>query len=81
MNKTNENASLETLNGLLDPFLKCLAQLKKSELKERIISNIYHPLLENNKTVVEESSEDEEAMAKKEHLYRTVDGGKLPPKT
>ena len=25
MNKTNENASLETLNGLLDPFLKCLA--------------------------------------------------------
>ena len=50
-------------------------------MKERIISNIYHPLLENNKTVKEESSDDEEAMAKKEHYHRTVDGGKLPPKT
>jgi len=50
-------------------------------LKERIISNIYHPLLENNKTVKEESSDDEEAMAKKEHYHRTIDGGKLPPKT
>ena len=53
----------------------------KSELKERIISNIFHPLLENNVTVKEESSDDEEAMAKKEHLHRTVDGGKLPPRT
>jgi len=81
MNKTNENASLETLNLLLDPFLKSLAKIGKSELKERIISNIFHPLLENNVTVKEESSDDEEAMAKKEHLHRTVDGGKLPPRT
>ena len=37
--------------------------------------------MENNKTQKEESSDDEAEMAKKEKWHRTVDGGKLPPKT
>ena len=61
------------------------SQLHKGVLlytkKERITENIFKPLLENNKTVKEESSDDEEAMIKKEKWHRTVDGGKMPPKT
>jgi len=37
--------------------------------------------LENNKTIKDTSSEDEEEFAKREHYHRHVDGGKLPPKT
>jgi hypothetical protein len=72
---------LEILVKVLDPFLRALGKLTNGELKERINDNIFRPLLENNKTVKEESSDDEEAMAKKEKWHRTVDGGKLPPKT
>lgn len=44
------------------------------------MDKIFKPLLENNKTVQQES-EDEEEMQKKENYHRYVDGGKLPPKT
>jgi hypothetical protein len=37
--------------------------------------------MENNKTERDESSTDEEEMAQKEKYHRTVDGGKLPPRT
>ena len=46
-----------------------------------MIDKIFHPLLENNKTIRDCSSEDEEELAKQEHYHRHVDGGKLPPKT
>jgi len=62
------------------PFLKALGHLPNGELKERIVDNIFKPILENNKTVNEES-DDEEVMKKKEKYHRTIDGGKLPPKT
>jgi len=45
---------------ILDPFLKSLGKLTNGELKERITDSIFKPLLENNKTAKEESSEDEE---------------------
>ena len=75
-----EGASLENISQILGPFLKSLAHLPNGELKERIIDNIFKPILENNKTV-HEDSDDEEVMAKKEKYHRTIDGGKLPPKT
>jgi len=81
LNNVDQDASLEILTMILDPFLKALGKLTNGELKERITDNIFKPLLENNKTQKEESSEDEEAFAKKEKWHRTVDGGKLPPKT
>ena len=60
--------------------MKALATIENKEIKERIINNIFHPILENNKTV-RESSDNEEEIAKQEHYHRHVDGGKLPPKT
>ena len=81
LNKVDKDVSLEILVKILDPFLRALGKLTNGELKERITSSIFNPLLENNKTMKEESSDDEEAMAKKEKWHRTVDGGKLPPKT
>lgn len=43
--------------------------------------NVFKPLLENNKTIPEPSSSDEEEMQKKEHYHRHVDGGKMHPRT
>lgn len=64
---------------MCEPFLKVLASAETKELKERITEKIFHPLLENNKTV--QNDEDEEELAKREHYYRHVDGGKLKPST
>lgn len=80
MNKVDNLVSLDNLAAILDPFLGSLALISNGELKERIIDQIFNPLLENNKTIKDES-EDEEEMAKKEKYHRFVDGGKLPPKT
>lgn len=66
---------------MLDPFLKALAAIQNREVKERIIDNIFHPLLENNKTLPEPGSSDEEEMVKKEHYHRHIDGGKMNPRT
>ena len=81
MNKIQPNASMEELAALLDPFLKTIGIISNGELKERVIDKIFHPILENNKTVQEESSDDEEKMAKAEHRHRYIDGGQMPPKT
>lgn len=82
MNNIDSKASLERLAALLDPFLKALGQLSNGEIKERIIENIFHPLLENNKTeVVEDSSDEEERFKRLEHRHRYVDGGKMNPRT
>ena len=62
MNKCDQDGSLEILAKLLDPFLKAMGQISNGELKERIIEKVFHPILENNKTVIEESSEDEETI-------------------
>lgn len=67
--------------SLLEPFLKALITITNKEIKERISENVFKPLLENNKTIKENSSDDEEEMAKKEHRHRHMDGGKLNPKT
>jgi len=61
--------------------LKSLAQIENKELKERIIEKVFNPLLENNKTEVQDSSTDDEEMEQREKHHRYVDGGKLPPKT
>jgi len=50
MNKVDAEAPLETLASLLEPFLKSLGAISNKELKERIIDNIFKPILENNKT-------------------------------
>lgn len=81
MNKVDADATLEVLADLLHPYLKTIAQITNGELKERIIDNIFNPILESNRTIMEEESNDEEEMAKKENYHRFVDGGKLPPKT
>ena len=81
MNKVDKVISLENMASLLDPFLKALISISNKEIKERISENVFKPLLENNKTIKENSSDDEEEMAKKEHRHRHVDGGKLNPKT
>jgi len=60
MNKVESEASLETIANLLDPFLKSLALIPNGELKDRIIDKIFNPILENNKTELEVSSDDEE---------------------
>ena len=75
MNSVQPNASMEELAALLDPFLKTLGLITHGELKERVVDKIFHPILENNKTVQDESSDDEEKMAKKEHYHRFIDGG------
>ena len=80
MNNVDSEISLDNLAAILDPFLKSLAKIHNGELKERIVEQIFNPLLENNKTQVEES-DDEEEMAKREQHHRLIDGGKLPPKT
>lgn len=83
VNKIDKEASLETLANLLEPFLIALGKAKTKEVKDRIIGNIFHPILENNKTQTESSDEEAAAaeLAKQEHYHRHVDGGKLPPKT
>jgi len=63
MNSVDSDVSLDNLAAIIDPFLKALGRLHNGELKERIIEQVFHPLLENNKTLVDESS-DEEEMAK-----------------
>ena len=80
MNKVDSNASLETIADMILPFLKSLAAIENAALKERIIERVFNPLLENNKTIVD-PSDDEEEMAKKEHYHRHVDGGKMNPRT
>jgi AAA+ superfamily predicted ATPase len=56
-----------------------LGSVSNREVKERIVENIFKPLLNNNKTVIE-SEDSEEYMQKREEHHRKVDGGKLPPK-
>jgi hypothetical protein len=79
INKVDSQASLDTLASLLEPFLMSLGSITNREVKDRISDNIFKPLLENNKTIKEDSS-DEEELVKLEHHHRHVDGGKLPPK-
>lgn len=68
--------------SLLEPFLVALGKAKTKEVKERIIDNVFHPILENNKTITEDDEEAAAAeLAKQEHYHRHIDGGKLPPKT
>lgn len=81
LNQTDSSLSLERISDLLYPFMKALASIENREVKERIIEKIFHPILENNKTVVEPSSSDEEEMQKREHYHRHVDGGKMHPRT
>lgn len=62
--------------------MKALSSLQNKEVKDRIVDKIFNPLLENNKTLPEPSSgEEEEEMAKQEHYHRHVDGGKIHPRT
>ena len=82
LNNVDKDASLEQLASLLQPFLRNLAQLSSCELRERLIEKVFYPVLENNTTEkAVDSEEEEEAMKRKEKHHRTVDGGKLPPKT
>jgi hypothetical protein len=82
LNNVDKDASLEQLASLLQPFLRSLAQLSSCELRERLIEKVFYPVLENNTTEkAVDSEEEEEAMKRKEKHHRTVDGGKLPPKT
>lgn len=76
LNKTKSECSLDIIAQLLDPFLRSLGQLESGEIKERIISKIFRPLLENNKT---QDLPDEEEMEEAERKHRFVDGAKLPP--
>jgi hypothetical protein len=62
MNSVDSDISLDNLAAIIDPFLKALGRLHNGELKERIIDQLFHPLLENNKTQVDET-DDEEYMA------------------
>jgi len=55
LNKVDSEASLEVLVQILHPFLKSLGKLTNGELKERITGSIFKPMLENNKTVPEDS--------------------------
>lgn len=69
---------------MLEPFLKAIGSVSSKEVRDRIMENIFHPLLENNKTSMETSDDEAAAaaeLAKQEHYHRHVDGGKLPPKT
>lgn len=81
LNKVDAGASLDVLASLLDPFLKALGVLESGELKERISEQIFKPILENNKTMPDESSEDEEKNEKNDKHYREVDGGRMNPNT
>lgn len=65
LNKADDAISLEVISDLLDPFLKALASIQNKEIKERIIDKVFHPLLENNKTIREEPGLNEaEELAK-----------------
>jgi len=63
LNKVDKDASLENIAKLLEPFLMAIAGCECKELSERIQDNIFKPILENNKTIPDES-DDEEEMAK-----------------
>lgn len=72
------------MSDLLEPFLKAIGSVGSKEVRDRIMENIFHPLLENNKTSTDTSDDEAAAaaeLAKQEHYHRHVDGGKLPPKT
>ena len=79
MNRVDSDAPLETLALLLEPFLMALGSVTNKEIKDRIVDNIFKPLLNNNKTIVE-SDDNEEEILKREDHHRHVDGGKLPPR-
>jgi len=49
---------------MLQPFLKALAAVQNKELKDRVTDNVFKPILENNKTIPEPASDEEEQMKK-----------------
>lgn len=60
LNQVDSFIRLELIAELLYPFLKAIASIENKELKERIMDKIFKPLLENNKTVQQESEDEEE---------------------
>lgn len=62
--------------------MKALGLIPNGEIKQRIIDNIFHPLLENNKTEKpDDESDDQENFKKLEFNHRFIDGGKMNPNT
>ncbi len=87
LNKVDaQNISYKNLSDLLSPFLAALGSCKNRTLNQRILEKVFSPLLENNITPENASSEDDTDDSSSEINYdpklgKYVDGGKLPPKT
>ncbi len=87
LNKVDaENISYKDLAQLLSPFLYALGNCRNRTITQRILEKVFHPLLDNNVTPADESSENDTDESSSEINYdpkkgKWVDGGKLPPKT
>lgn len=84
LNKTDStDISNKNLASILEPFLYAVAHCKNRILINRIIEKVFHPLLENNVTESEESSDSEfeEEINYDPKKGKYIDGGKLNPKT
>jgi hypothetical protein len=84
LNKSDSlSISYKDLSSILEPFLHAVANGRNKILIQRIIEKVLTPLLENNVTQHDKSSEDEEEEVvnydPKKGKY--IDGGKMNPKT
>jgi hypothetical protein len=88
LNKVDPNISYVNLSSMLAPYLYSLANCRNRQLVLRIVEKIMTPILENNITIPEQDSDEEEDAKNAEPINwdknkgdTWVDGGKLPPKT
>ena len=63
----SENISLQSLSGLLKPFLSVLAKSNSDFVKKRIVESVFTPLLESNVTVPD-SDEESSSSSEEENL-------------
>ena len=68
---------MDQIASLLKPFLKALALSGQSELCDRMLAQIFTPLLQSNFT---HPGSDDESSSEEENLAK-VDGGKLSKKS
>lgn len=74
------------LASILEPFLYAVGNCTNKIIVHRIIEKIFNPLLENNITITDEDTKEDEEEEEVVENYdpkkgKWIDGGKLPPKT
>jgi hypothetical protein len=89
LNKADaDGISYKSIASILSPFLQALGTCKNRTLTQRVIEKVFEPLLDNNVTPENKSSDENETDDSSSEINydpqkgtKWVDGGKLPPKT